>query len=364
MTSSPTKINFSFTHIVILFLSLVILLYRDFLYDYRVQVTNFMGYWPYQNQILFYETGDFKYDITAPANLRFLGLITQYLIFKTIPCLELNYINIIPAVGAGVAVGGHLHPDYVCATYSNALMNYLSLCGILTLMFAYCFNKLKLNLTETIISVLLSYILINHLEAFTLDRISVLYLLTIFYFMDSKKISIILIILAALVNEKIIFILGGFFFIRYIIDGNKNFKIYFLITLLSAMINIFIFILYAKILNFGYIGSANIDSQFNTIFSEGFYRIINIFLTKSGYSNSVLPIIFCIVPYIINLKLKVTKLEFSKFDILIPLSLVIFGAGGGGENIGRYVMYSFIIWVPLLSCQIYKFLKDRYTTVN
>ena len=363
MTSSSTKINFSFTHIVILFLSLVILLYRDFLYDYRVQVTNFMGYWPYQNQILFYETGDFKYDITAPANLRFLGLITQYLIFKTIPCLVLSDLTILPSLSS-MGHDSHLHPDYVCATYSNALMNYLSLCGILTLMFAYCFNKLKLNLTETIISVLLSYILINHLEAFTLDRISVLYLLTIFYFMDSKKISIILIILAALVNEKIIFILGGFFFIRYIIDGNKNFKIYFLITLLSAMINIFIFILYAKILNFGYLGSDNPNSVYNLMFAEGLDRIKKIFLTKSGYSNSVLPIIFCIVPYIINLKLKVTKLEFSKFDILIPLSLVIFGAGGGGENIGRYVMYSFIIWVPLLSCQIYKFLKDRYTTVN
>jgi len=111
-------------------------------------------------------------------------------------------------------------------------------------------------------------------------------------------------------------------------------------------------------------GSDLTDGQYNTIFKEGFYRIVNMFFTKSGYSNSVLPIIFCIVPYLINLKLKVTKLEFSKFDILIPLSLVIFGAGGGTGNIGRYVMHSFIIWVPLLSCQIYKFLKDRYTTVS
>ena len=363
MLTDTKKLNFSFNHIVILFLSLFVLLYRDFLYDYRMQLENFMGYWPYQNQIIFYNTGDFKYDISAPANLRFFGLITQYIIFKTVPCLELSNTNIFPALSS-MGNNSHLHPDYVCATYSNALMNYLSLCGILTLMFAYCFNKLKLNLSETIISVLLSYVLINHLEAFTLDRISVLYLLTIFYFMDRKKISIILIVLSAIVNEKIIFILGGFFFIRYIIDGNKNFKIYFFITLLSAMINIFIFILYAKILNFGYLGSDNPNSLYNTIASEGFDRIKMMFLTKSGYSNAVVPILFCISPYLINLKIKITKLEFSKFDILIPLSLIIFGSGGGGENIGRYVMHSFIIWVPLLSCQIYKFLKDRYTTVS
>ena len=145
MLTDTKKLNFSFNHIVILFLSLFVLLYRDFLYDYRMQLENFMGYWPYQNQIIFYNTGDFKYDISAPANLRFFGLITQYIIFKTVPCLELSDRNIFPALSS-MGNNSHLHPDYVCATYSNALMNYLSLCGILTLMFAYCFNKLKISL--------------------------------------------------------------------------------------------------------------------------------------------------------------------------------------------------------------------------
>jgi len=285
-----------------------------------------------------------------------LGLIIQYLIFKLIPCLELNNLNILPPVGQGVVSGSHLHPDYVCATYSNALMNYLALCVLLSLMFAFCLNKLKLNLAESILSVTLSYIMINHLEAFTLDRISVLYLLIIFYFLEKKSFSLILIIFAAIVNEKVVFILGVYFFIRFILERKKEYKTYFYITFFSGLLNISIFILYAKVLNFGYIGSDNPTSQYNTILIDGFGRIMSIFNSKSGYSNAVLPIIFCIIPYLIKIKYKEVNLGASKFDFLIPLSLIIFGAGGGTGNIGRYVMYSFIIWVPLLSRQINMFL--------
>lgn len=358
MNNDTKKIRLKFIHIFVIFLSFVILLYRDFLYDYRVQVTNFMGYWPYQNQILYYITGDIRYDVTAPANLRFLGLLIQFGIFKFFPCLELTSIDISPALSS-MGADSHLHPDYVCATYSNAMMNYLSLCAILTLMFAYCLIKLKLNMAESVISIILSYIMMNHLEAFTLDRISILYFLFIFYFLDKRNVAIILILFTAIVNEKIIFVLGGYFFIRYIIERDKKFKIYFFITLLTAAINIFIFIFYTKILNFGYFGSDNPNSLYNTMLSDGPRRILNIFVTKSGYSNAVVPIIFCITPYLINLKMKIKKLESSKFDILIPLSLIIFGIGGGTDNIGRYVMHSFIIWVPLMSCQIYKLLTNR-----
>ena len=62
---------------------------------YRMQLENFLPYFNYQNQILFYLTGDKNLDIQAPMNLRFLGLITQYIIFKFIPCIELTNINTI-----------------------------------------------------------------------------------------------------------------------------------------------------------------------------------------------------------------------------------------------------------------------------
>ena len=171
---------------------------------------------------MFYLTGDMKYHVDAPMNLRFLGLWIQFLIYNIVPCIELSNIKI-PSP----------YPEYSCVIFSSAFMNYLSLCGILSLTFSYCNKKLNLNLSESILTVLLTYIYINHVEAFTLDRISILYFLIILYFLDQKYISIILILFASIVNEKIVYILGVLFFIRLFLN-QKKFKKLFIATFLVA----------------------------------------------------------------------------------------------------------------------------------
>jgi len=45
--------------------------------------------------------------------------------------------------------------------------------------------------------------------------------------------------------------------------------------------------------------------------------------------------------------------------LFYPLSLVLFAAGGGMEQTGRYVMYSFPIWVPILSYQFCNSVKNK-----
>ena len=79
---------------------------------------------------------------------------------------------------------------------------------------------LNLNLSESILTLLLAFIYINHVEAFTLDRISILYFLIIQYFLKID-LSIILILFASIVNEKIVVLLGVLFFIR---KKSKNYK--------------------------------------------------------------------------------------------------------------------------------------------
>ena len=129
----------------LLFLFFFVILYRDFLYTYRMQLEDFLPYYNYQNQIIFYLTGNKEYDIEAPMNLRLVGLFFQFLIFKIFPCIELT----------NVSIGENLHQDYVCATYSNALMNYFALCGILSLIFKYCNEKLNQNLSSSILTTFL-----------------------------------------------------------------------------------------------------------------------------------------------------------------------------------------------------------------
>ena len=133
------KSNFGF----FLFFLFFVILFRDFLYTYRIQIEKFLPYYQYHEQIMYYLTGDEKYDVEAPMNLRFLGLWVQYLIYNVIPCVELSNIKIVSP-----------YPEYPCVIFSSALMNYLSLCGILSLTFTYCYKKLNLNLSESILTVL------------------------------------------------------------------------------------------------------------------------------------------------------------------------------------------------------------------
>ena len=120
-------------------------------------------------------------------------------------------------------------------------MNYFSLCAIASLMFVYTYKKKNFDLSSSILSVLFSIIFIIHLEAFTLDRIAVLYFMLILYFLDRKNISYFLIILAALVNEKIIFIMCILFFIRWIFLKDRKYLNYFFAAMISGIIMILIF---------------------------------------------------------------------------------------------------------------------------
>ena len=340
------KSNFGF----FLFLLFFVILFRDFLYTYKIQLEKFLPYYAYQDQIMYYLTGDDKFDIEAPMNLRFLGLWIQYLIFKIIPCVELTtkIKLLIP------------YENYTCVTFSSAFMNYLSLCGILSLTFSYCHKKLNLDISESILTVLLTYIYIDHVEAFTLDRISILYLLTILYFLDKKKIAITLILLSAIVNEKIIFVLGGLFFIRLFFNNKNNYKEFFIATLFSALLALTIFLFYSIVLQKGYFQSdLGGKGLYDTVFSKGLDRILAIFLSKSGFSNGLLPLILAIVPYLISIRINTSKFFFSKLDLLIPISLLAFTAGGGMEQTGRYVMYSMPLWLPIFSQQLLYFLKKE-----
>ncbi|WP_440614698.1 hypothetical protein, partial [Candidatus Pelagibacter sp. HIMB1748] len=340
------KSNFGF----FLFLLFFVILFRDFLYTYKIQLEKFLPYYAYQDQIMYYLTGDDKFDIEAPMNLRFLGLWIQYLIFKIIPCVELaaKIKLLIP------------YENYTCVTFSSALMNYLSLCGILSLTFSYCHKKLNLDISESILTVLLTYIYIDHVEAFTLDRISILYLLTILYFLDKKKIAITLILFSAIVNEKIIFVLGGLFFIRLFFNNKNYYKEFFITTLFSALLALTIFLFYSTVLQKGYFQSdLGGNGLYDTVFSNGLDRILAIFLSKSGFSNGLLPLILAILPYLISIRINTSKFFFSKLDLLIPISLLAFTAGGGMEQTGRYVMYSMPLWLPIFSQQLLYFLKKE-----
>ena len=192
-------------------------------------------------------------------------------------------------------------------------MNYISLCGIMSIIFSYCYKKLNLRLSESILSVLLAYIYISHVEAFTLDRISILYFLIILYYLDNRYLSLILILCASLVNEKIIFVLSVLFFIRLFLNKKKEYLRLLIITFISGLIVIGIFIFYSQFLGHGYLQS-DMGGQgiYDTALTKGLDRILSIFTSKSGLSNGALPLLFAITPYIVSLYIRSNSCNFDR----------------------------------------------------
>ena len=166
--------------------------------------------------------------------------------------------------------------------------------------------------------------------------------------------------MAALVNEKIIYILGLLFFIRLFLNKKKEFSHLFVATLISALLVVGIFIFYSIVLNNGYLES-DLDGNglYDTALASGMSRILSIFTSKSGLSNGAVPLILALSPYLISFLIKDSKFYYSKLDILIPISLLVFTAGGGMEQTGRYVMHSMPLWLPIFSQQILYFLRGN-----
>ena len=104
------RLNFGFFLFGIFF----VILFRDFLYTYRIQLEKFLPYYDYQNQIMFYLTGDEKYDSMWDGNLeRWIengGKVIQYGISE-----EDNNYNIVPG-------GKAIYPSSLLMTAIPALV--------------------------------------------------------------------------------------------------------------------------------------------------------------------------------------------------------------------------------------------------
>ena len=318
--------------------------YREFLVLYKSMLTEFIGYYKYQHIIIFYETGDRNFIDRLPMNVRFLGLFIQFLIFKIVPCVKFPSIEI----------KNNIHQLYECATFSLALMNYVA--KYIGLVLTIVLIKIKLNKSylECIIAMILYLLLINHLEASTMDRISICYTLLILVFLKNLKISIPLLILAFMVNEKVIIIFGPILFINYVFDRNSKNLYLFLSTISSVFLYILMIYITITVFDyntFQYHGSDESASKLKSIFSH-----INLLLANPGnpkfITNAYLPVLISFIPFIIYL---ISRKNFGHdFSVLysLPLFILIMLGYIGIENMGRYVMHAFPIWLPIFTSQI------------
>ena len=332
--------------LLIIFILFLFIGYREFLVLYKTMLTEFIGYYKYQHIIIFYETGDRAFMDKLPMNVRFLGLFLQFLIFKLVPCNKFPVIEI----------KNNVHQFYECATFSLAFLNYFAKYFGLLLIIILIRFKLKKSDLECIVGIILYLLLINHLEASTMDRTSICYTLLILIFFKNVKIASPLLILSFLVNEKIIIIFGPVIFINYLFQRNSEnltLLISIIISLLLYPLMIYISVVVFDYDFFEYHGPV---SKIDSILAHINLLILNPWNPKY-ITNAYLPILISFFPFLIYL---ITKKNFDhNFSIFytIPLFLLIFLGYIGIENIGRYVMHAFPIWLPILASQITYFLN-------
>lgn len=316
----------------ILFFILLVFFFREYLYTYRMMLVNFVPHDLYQNQLLYFSTFEDSYKLTLPSAVRFLPILFYFILYKFIPCLTLTNIN------------PELSKEFICATNAVALGNYLVLMSLLVVFLFYIIKILKRPKEEAYLSLILCFAIIKYLDHFTIDRFVVLYLLLILFFLKNVKCTILLILISFLVSEKIFFITGGLFCLRYIFNKKKENLIYFIFSIIASIFYYFLIKIGKNYFDF---------FQFDFNLSQMF----KMFYDKSAFSGSLIPLLIALSPYIfwnneINQIYKNQRIEF-----LIPISLVFFGLLGGIENTARYVSHSFPIWLPILATRINQLLK-------
>ena len=320
-------------YLLLFLIILTLLFFREYLYTYRMMLTNFVPYDFYQNQVLYFATLDENYKLTLPSAVRLIPILFYLIIYKTFPCLTLTNIK------------QDLSQDYICATNAVAVGNYIALISILVIFFAYQVINLEKSKEEGYLSLILCYAILKYLDHFTIDRFVVLYLIILLFFINNLKIAIPLILLSFFVSEKVFFIIGILFFIRFFTQQDKK-----------KYIKIFMSAIIACIFYFFLIKIGKNYFQFYE-FQFDIYQMLKMFYDKSAISGSLLPLLISLSPYIfwnseINNIYRNQRIEF-----LIPLSLVLFGFLGGVENTARYVTHSFPIWLPILTTRINQILR-------
>ena len=332
-------------HCILLCLLIITLFfgYREFLELYKSMLTEFVGYYKYQKIIIYYETGNKEFMDYFPMNVRFLGLFLQYIVFKIVPCLTFPSIEI----------KNNVHELYECATFSLSLVNYISKYVGLLLTIVYVYMKRKSFIEISVASVLF-ILLINLVESSTLDRIAICYIILILISLSNIKYSVPLLYFSFLVNEKVVLIFGTILFFQLFYYKNKV-KIFEFVAIscsvLSYILMIFVLYNYFNFKFYDYPGFEN--EEYLNVFK---LLVANPF-NPSYFSGAYAPILISILPFFIFM---LTKKKFNyDFSILyfIPIILLLLIGYISIQNMGRYIMYMFPLWLPILSSQIVYYMK-------
>ena len=285
---------------------------------------------PYYKQILYY-SDLINNQIGWPWNTRYLPNFVNYLTFEILPCLKMKEIP------------NFLSINEYCAMWSISVVNYLSTIFSSLFMFFYSNNFLKLKISESVLIVFTTIFYFSFLDRFGIDRLSMFYLLIIFYFnlKFAKKNALILIsiILSTFVNEKITIFLFLYYFSQEF-ALNKGIINYTLLKKILSSYKIIIsgfMIVYYIVLTLFF----NYDILISN--SVGIKGVNLNYLSFHSLSNTLIPLILITTSffYLSNKDNLLKEIGLNKYNFyfILPIFLLIGLIVGGPGNTGRYLVY-------------------------
>jgi len=344
--------------LIIILIVLTLLSYRDFLITIKLMLFHFYDFPmlpldPYYKIILLFDgfevtRGDHQVeDGWYWQYLRFLPLLINWITFKLIPCFQM------------AAIPEQVSYEIYCSIWSISLVNYIS--GILTQISFFLLIKYKFQrpIGECVLILLTSYFIINFLDRYGVDRLSFLFLVIFFLLEKKTRIIYFLIVLSIFINEKCLLLICSYYFLRNIDPKH----------LIKSSFNKAFILSFALCLTYLYI----IFFKFKDYMSMGIVDFN--YLSFHALSNSIFPLILITVPFLIYFAkkniLKLFKLK-RNFILIIILFFVLGIFVGGTGNMGRYLTYTMVIFLPLLNFLIFKilfnfdyfFLSPKYSKIE
>tara|TARA_Y100000389_G_scaffold201606_1_gene244743 strand:+ start:3067 stop:4179 length:1113 start_codon:yes stop_codon:yes gene_type:complete len=348
MSKKFSSLTYRIIGILLILCILTILSYRDFLITIKLMLFHFYDFPmlpldPYYKIILLFDgvnsnIGDHQTEEGWFWQfLRIIPLYVNWIVYKIIPCFQMN------------AIPSFIDKETYCSIWSISIVNYIS--GIITQVCFFILVKYKFKRPsgECILILLTSYFVINFLDRYGVDRLSFLYLVIFFLLENKKKFTFLLIVFSILVNEKCTFVICLYYFLKEF-EFNKIHK-----SIIKTLINKKFLLSLFLCAGYFYITITKVKEYF------GMNIVDYNYFTLHAITNSLIPVLIILVPFMIfffNKKiLNIFRLKQNFILILIFFLLLGFFVGGTG-NMGRYLIYTAAIFMPITNFFIFKLISN------
>lgn len=348
MIKKNNHLHYKFIGLFLILIILFFLSYRDFLITMKLMLFHFYNFPmlpldPYYKMILLFDGENVKIgdhqikDGWLWQYLRIVPLIINWIIFKIIPCFKMASI-----------------PEFIdnktyCSIWSISIVNYTSGLLIQLGFFLLIRYKFRRSLGESILILFTSYFVLNFLDKYGIDKISFLYLVIFFLLEKKQKLIYLLIILSVFVNEKCTLLLCSYFLLIEFDFKNILKSIY------KSFLNINFLLSFLLCLGYLYLTYVKIDDYFSKDIVDYNY------LTLHALTNSIIPLILLVIPFLVYFFHKNVLVIFNlkqNFILILIIFLLLGLFVGGTGNMGRYLVYTSIIFLPITNFLIYKILSN------